>query len=66
MPGLGQAKVSEILTDAKSHGYDGWIAIEPHVATVFHAADPTAVDWTQCYNSYVEYGQRLEKLVSEI
>ncbi|MDP4624741.1 MAG: sugar phosphate isomerase/epimerase [Akkermansiaceae bacterium] len=66
MPGLGQAKVREILADAKSLGYDGWIAIEPHVATVFHAADPTAVDWTQCYDSYVEYGKNLEKLTSGI
>ncbi|MEP2775800.1 MAG: sugar phosphate isomerase/epimerase family protein [Luteolibacter sp.] len=62
MPGLGQANVREILADAKSHGYTGWIAIEPHVATVFHAADPTAVDRQQCYDSYVEYGKSLQVL----
>ena len=66
MPGEGQAKLREILTDAKSRGYDGWIAIEPHVATVFHAADPTAVDWQQCYDSYVEYGKRFEKLLASL
>ncbi|MFC7335611.1 sugar phosphate isomerase/epimerase family protein [Haloferula chungangensis] len=66
MPGDGQAKLVEILTDAKSHGYDGWIAIEPHVATVFHAADPTAVDRQQCYDSYVEYGKRFEKLLAGV
>ncbi|MCH7224584.1 sugar phosphate isomerase/epimerase family protein [Haloferula sp. A504] len=64
MPGDGQAKLREILADAKSRGYDGWIAIEPHVATVFHAPDPAAVDWQQCYDSYVEYGKRFEALWS--
>ncbi len=66
MPGLGQAKVREILTDAKSRNFDGWIAIEPHVATVFHAPDPTAVNWSQCYDSYVDYGKSLEKLAAGI
>lgn len=66
MPGEGAAKVREILADAFSRGYDGWIAIEPHVATVFHAPDPSAVDWQQCYDSYVEYGRRLEKLIATL
>lgn len=66
MPGEGQAKVRAILTDAKSRGYDGWIAIEPHVATVFHAADPTAVDWQQCYDSYVEYGRKITTLIDSL
>jgi sugar phosphate isomerase/epimerase len=64
MPGEGSAKVREILADAVAHGYAGHIAIEPHVATVFHAADPTQVDWQQCYDSYIEYGRRLVRLVS--
>jgi len=66
MPGLGAAKLREILGDAIGRGYDGYIAIEPHVATVFHAPDPTLVDWQQCYDSYVEYGKQFEKLVKEI
>ena len=66
MPGDGSAKLREILADAKLHGYDGWIAIEPHVATVFHAADPTAVDWQQCYDSYIEYGKRFQALLEAI
>ena len=66
MPGEGQAMIREILGDAKSRGYTGWIAIEPHVATVFHAADPTAVDWQQCYDSYVEYGRRFEELLGSL
>lgn len=66
MPGEGKAMLREILTDAFARGYDGYIAIEPHVATVFHAPDPTKVDWQQCYDSYVEYGKRFEKLVNEL
>lgn len=66
MPGEGKARLRDILGDAKARGYDGWIAIEPHVATVFHAADPTDVDWEQCYASYVEYGKRFEKLLQSL
>lgn len=66
MPGEGAAMVREILADAFEHGYDGFIAIEPHVATVFHAADPTQVDWQQCYDSYVEYGKRMMALLDGI
>jgi len=55
MPGEGIARVKDILADALNRGYDGWIAIEPHVATVFHAKEGETVDWDQCYTSYVEY-----------
>lgn len=63
MPGDGLARVKDILNDALQRGYDGWIAIEPHVATVFHAKPGKPVDWDQCYRSYVEYGKRLEALM---
>ncbi len=66
MPGAGEAKVAQILTDAKSRGYDGYIAIEPHVATVFHVKDQSQVDWQQCYDSYVEYGRKMEALLDSI
>lgn len=66
MPGEGEAKVAQILTDAKSRGYDGNIAIEPHVATVFHVKDQSQVDWQQCYDSYVEYGRKMEALLDFI
>lgn len=66
MPGEGDAKIPEILADAKSRGYDGWIAIEPHVATVFHVKDQSQVDWQQCYDSYVEYGKRMEKIIAAL
>jgi sugar phosphate isomerase/epimerase len=66
MPGEGKARVGDIIADALSNGYDGYIAIEPHVATVFHAPDPAKVDWQQCYDSYVEYGKRFQKLVESL
>ncbi len=66
MPGEGKAKVREILADAIAGGYQGYIAIEPHVATVFHAPDPTKVDWQQCYDSYVDYGRHLQALVADL
>jgi sugar phosphate isomerase/epimerase len=66
MPGEGKAKVGEIIADALANGYQGYIAIEPHVATVFHAPDPTLVDWQQCYDSYVEYGRKMQKLVESL
>ena len=66
MPGEGEAQVKKILLDAKANGYDGFIAIEPHVATVFHVKDQSQVDWQQCYDSYVAYGKQLEALLHEI
>lgn len=66
LPGVGQAKVREILTELKNSGYDGGLAIEPHVATVFHAVDGAEPDWDQCYRSYVEYGLAFEKICEEL
>lgn len=66
LPGEGQGKVREILTELKASGYDGGLAIEPHVATVFHATDGAAPDWDQCYSSYVEYGQAFDALLAEL
>ena len=62
-PGQGQAYIPAIIDDLKKSDYQGFIAIEPHVATVFHAkADD--VDWAQCYQSYIDYGKAMEKIVS--
>ena len=63
-PGKGQSHVSEIISVLKNSGYKGFIAIEPHVATVFHAKEDE-IDWQQCYNSYVKYGQDLETLIGQ-
>lgn len=64
-PGQGQAHIPEILTDLKASNYQGYIAIEPHVATVFHAKSED-VNWQQCYDSYTQYGKSMESLLAQI
>lgn len=64
-PGEGKAAVREILKDAVRSGYDAGISIEPHLAVVFHDAAVKASDEAM-FNSYVEYGKRLMKLLDEI
>jgi len=66
LPGDGQAKVREILIALKNDDYNGGLAIEPHVATVFHALDGAEPDWQQCYDSYVEYGHATNALLKEL
>ncbi|MEJ6568406.1 MAG: sugar phosphate isomerase/epimerase [Akkermansiaceae bacterium] len=66
LPGEGQAKVREILTALKNDDYNGGLAIEPHVATVFHAVDGAEPDWKQCYDSYIEYGRATNALLREL
>lgn len=61
-PGEGQSHVREIITELKKDHYTGFIAIEPHVATVFHAKAED-VDWRQCYSSYVKYGQMMTEII---
>ncbi|SHI45702.1 Sugar phosphate isomerase/epimerase [Rubritalea squalenifaciens DSM 18772] len=62
-PGEGQGYVREIIRDLKSNSYNGFIAIEPHVATVFHVTDGQEPDWQQCYDSYVAYGKAMEEII---
>lgn len=61
-PAKGQSDVQEIISELKQSEYKGFIAIEPHVATVFHAKEDE-IDWQQCYDSYVKYGKDLESIV---
>lgn len=63
LPGKGQARLPEILKALKADGYDGALAIEPHVATVFHAKEGESVDPQACFDSYVQYGKSLETLL---
>lgn len=60
-PGEGEGNVLEIVKDLKASNYQGFISIEPHIAKVFHLADQKE-DPEREFNSYVEYGQRMEKL----
>jgi len=64
-PGEGEGKVREILKDAFARGYEGGISIEPHMVVVFHDAGSKANDEAMRKN-FVEYGRRLEKLISEV
>ncbi|NBB80168.1 MAG: TIM barrel protein [Verrucomicrobia bacterium] len=63
LPGEGQARLPEILKALKANGYTGAFAIEPHVATVFHAKEGESADPQECFDSYVEYGKAFETLL---
>jgi len=65
-PGEGRGKVREILRDAFARGYDAGLSTESHMVSVFH--DPKAKVGSDgaARNNFVEYGQRLEKMVVEL
>jgi sugar phosphate isomerase/epimerase len=65
MPGEGDGKVRPILKDLLQNGYNGGISIEPHVAVVFHDSKVQASDQVM-FDTFVEYGRRLMRLVDEI
>ena len=65
MPGDGDGKVRQILTDLIGSGYSGAISIEPHVAVVFHDSAVKASD-EEMFNTFVEYGRRLMLLTDQI
>ncbi len=56
--------VQETLRDLFQCGYDGGISIEPHLESVIHAGQGIS-DAAAAYQSYIEYGQRLMKLVEQ-
>ena len=64
-PGEGEGAVERILADALARGYDAALSIEPHMVAVFHDAQAQAQDDALRAN-FVEYGRRLETLVSRI
>jgi sugar phosphate isomerase/epimerase len=63
--GQGDGDVEEILNDLLKGGYNGGISIEPHLAAGFHQ-DSGDVDEKKMRETYVEYGRRLEKIVTQI
>ena len=64
-PGEGDGRVRDILKDAFARGYDAGISIEPHMVVVYHDAGATPDEAAQRAN-YVEYGRRLESLITEV
>ena len=62
--GEGTGDVRAIVTDLLASGYDGGFSMEPHLAVVFH--DDSQVSKADiCYNNYISYGKRFEKLLAE-
>ena len=66
MPGEGQGYVKEIIADLKADGYNGGISIEPHLAAVFHNPAAMNTPGDKSYDLYVEYGQKLMRLLENI
>ena len=70
MPGEGDGKVEEILSDLKKTNYEGFISIEPHIASVFHEEDNEDIDQEtkekNQLDTYIEYGKKLEEIISNI
>lgn len=64
-PGEGSCHVKRILGDLIGSGYAGGISIEPHIASVVHQAKDIE-DPEMAYNTYVEYGRKLEALVKAL
>jgi sugar phosphate isomerase/epimerase len=64
-PGDGDGAVRAIVRDLLAGGYEACFSIEPHLAVVFHDASVQASADAQ-FNSYVEYGRRLERMIGEI
>ncbi len=64
-PGEGNGMVREVLADLLASGYAGGVSIEPHITSQIHLgfkADGVA----SAFDTYVEYGRRLMKIVDEI
>jgi sugar phosphate isomerase/epimerase len=63
--GDGCGDIRAIVKDLKNNNYQGGFSIEPHVAAVFHEANPDSNMDQIRYDSYIEYGRRFEKLLKE-
>lgn len=64
-PGEGHAQLRSVLGELFRDGYDGVIAIEPHIASIVHLKDQNP-DPEQMRTSYLEYGKRFVALVESI
>ena len=65
--GEGDGNLPEILRRViKEDGYDGVISIEPHVAAIVHEGSDSSKGDEMMYNSYLEYGRKLEAIIANI
>ena len=62
--GEGDGCVKRIVGDLLARGYDGGFSIEPHLAAIIHTGQKADTE-SHLYESYVEYGRRLMKLVKQ-
>jgi sugar phosphate isomerase/epimerase len=65
-PDEADSGTSEILTQLLNEDYDGWYSIEPHMVAVIHLGKSADEDPETAYKLYVEFGQRLMKLVDSL
>lgn len=64
--GRGDAMIEAILNKIiNEDGYDGFIAIEPHVAAIVHLAG-TRVSEDEKYRSYIRYGTEFLRIIERI
>lgn len=64
-PGKGDAHLETILEELIKSKYEGFIAIEPHIAKVFHNPEENK-DESNAYKLYIDFGRQFEKLVRKI
>jgi sugar phosphate isomerase/epimerase len=64
-PGEGAGDVKRIVKDLLASGYTGAISIEPHMGVAPEFKDAATPDEGR-YQTYVEYGKRLTKLLAEV
>lgn len=62
LPGEGDGDVVRIVEDLVASGYEGFLSIEPHTETVFHADSGGSLEEAKA-ESYIAYGKRLMELV---
>lgn len=63
--GEGDGDVKRICADLLKHGYDGGFSIEPHLGSVFHDPDSGQSPEHVRFETFVEYGRRMEKILEE-
>jgi len=63
-PGQGEGDVVRIMDEMIANGYDGGVSIEPHMAVVFHDKNVQSPEEIK-YQTYVEYGRRMEKIIAD-